>query len=120
MKKALAITLVLVLAVTMLAGCASSPALSGRYALKSMEAEGMTIDVAMLEMLGMGDLEMYLEFTGGNAFKMAIMGESVSGTYTLNGKVLTMTIEGEDVQAILDGKTITLEMDEGKIIFEKK
>ena len=122
MKKTLKTTLAVLMCAALLLGlCAcggSASSLKGtNWSVSKVSAHGMEIQGEMLASMG---FEMTLEFTSDSDFKMGAMGEYVEGTYTLSGGTVTMTVDGEAVDAALSGNTITMEEDGAKIVFSKK
>ena len=118
MKRILALTMAVVMAVGLCACGGSASSLKGtNWSDSKVSANGMEIQGEMLASMG---FEMTLEFTSDSDFKMGAMGEYVEGTYTLSGGTVTMTVDGEAVDAALSGNTITMEEDGAKIVFSKK
>jgi len=134
-NKALALILVLVLGLSILAGCGGAK-LSGKYELVSMTSGGETILMSdyiemMREMLeafaeegdepfNASDYQGYIEFIDGTKCKMVMFGDSQEGTYKLDGKTIEITADGETQKMTLDGKKITFDLDGESMIFEKK
>ncbi|MBE5780714.1 MAG: hypothetical protein E7328_02690 [Clostridiales bacterium] len=120
MKKQLKTVLALALcAMMLLALCAcggGSSVANTKWALKSAEMDGMTIDASMLAMIG---AEFTLTFTS-NTWEINMMGDIIEGTYTEDGGKIAMTSDGETVPASVNGNTLTMEQDGQKMIFEKK
>jgi len=129
MKRALVIGLVLLLSISMLAGCSSGgsgsdTALTGKYFIVAMEdAEGNDW-FAMFPEMGMSADEFYIELkSGGKATFMlgADDGDGpTEGTYKIDGKTITITIDGEDVVGTIEGNKITTEIEGTKMVFEKR
>ena len=132
MKKLIALLLVLMLGITILAGCGGNASLSGKYVLKSMVSDGETIDMAeymqefkeLYEELGEefkeSDFESYLEFSGSNV-TVSLVGMAGKGTYKLDGKNIEITADGETLKGTIDGNKITLDYGEGSLMtYEKK
>jgi len=121
MKKTIAIiamVVILVACLVMLTGCTTKP--SGKYNFVSMTMGGETMTKDDLEELGMGLDDFYLEFLKGDKFKMCVFGEEMEGTFKLDGKKVTLTIDEEDVTGTIDGKKITIEEEDESMVFEKK
>ena len=129
MKKKLVSTITVALLcvcmVITLASCASTPdggsaggSMEGKWALSSMKMGDQDYLALMAEMsksLGEEfDPEglMYCEFTTDGGFKMVTTtdgeAEESVGTYKLNGNKLTLTVDGEDQEATLDGNSFTI------------
>ena len=138
MKRTIAVILVLMLGLTLLAGCGGTK-LSGKYELISVTEDGETemwADVVkemkeynenMKEMLEEYEeldesaYESYLEFIDGEKCKLIFWGEVGEGTYKIDGKNIEMTIDEETYKGTIDGKKITIDMDEvSTMLFEQK
>jgi len=119
MKKTLAIILVILFGIALLTGCNS---LSGRYTLISMDLDGEDI-TELFSILGIDINDIYLEFTSDGKFVMdmsAIYSGRTEGTYTVSGNTLTLTSNGDDVIAIIQGSKIIIDDDDSQAIFEKR
>jgi len=119
MKKTIAIFMVLMIIVSVLAACGGS-GLSGKYYLFSMTEDGETAEAAQLADYGIDPDQFYAEFLPGNKFKMVVFGEVDEGTYKLDGKNLSMTVDDEEVIAKIDGKKIIIDIDNSQMVFEKR
>lgn len=124
MKKTIAVFLVLILGVSLLAGCGGGTTLTGKYNLVSMTQDGEEQSIEDLkteyESYGMGDFpEFYIEFKDGSNFAFIMYGETMDGTFTVNGKSVELTVDGEAVPGTIDGNTLTLEKDGAKMVFKK-
>ena len=120
MKKTIAILLALTLCAAMLAACGGGKGLSGKYKLTSMTEDGVTVVESGFAEWGFSADEFYLEFLDGTKFKMVMIGETHEGTYKLDGKTLSLTVDGDKTEAKIDGSKITLEESGSTMIFEKK
>ena len=124
MKKR-ASTLLLALAmIVSLAACGGGNTAAGSYKLTEMNAGGINMNVSDLaESIGM-EFNVILELKSDGSFSLDMAAldesESLSGTWTADGKDLVLTAEGEDVPATFDGKTIVLEQDGQSLTFEKQ
>ena len=137
--KAIAIILVLMLSVTILAGCGGTK-LEGKFSKVSEEYNGekqLIADIAN-EMKAMyegleqeipeGALDDYIEFLADGKCKVTsvyVGAEIYDGTFKIDGKNLEVSFEGETLKGTIDGKVITFtEEDEeyGNMIhiYEKK
>lgn len=131
MKK-IASALVSLVAVLLLAFTltACSTNVVGTYKFKSMtyteNGIQMNIEAGKDIMAGMSVTEdfMVIEIKDDNTFTISAMGETVEGTWTVEGKTLKLEVEGEVQEATLKGKTLTMTTDmtgqESTITFKKK
>lgn len=94
---------------------------AGTYELKSMGINGVTIDVKDIkDTLGI-DPDVTLKLKQGGGFSMKSDGESVlEGTWKASGKDVALDYYSVKLYAALDGRTLTLEYDSGKLVFRKK
>ncbi len=90
----------------------SKPVLpDGVYVLDSMEAEGVTIDAAQLKELG---ISAYMEFfDDGTGTSASILGDTEDFTWE-EGAIFS---DGEKLSYTLDGDTLTVETEDGTMIF---
>jgi len=132
MKKALAIGLVLLLSISMLAGCGggggSSSEPSGQYFVTAMEFDGTDM-LSMFTEMGENLDGYYIEFVSGGNCRWATSGNEQAGTFKMNGSSITITMGGEDITGTFSGNKVTLEQKgdpetEGystaKMVYEKK
>ena len=131
MKRTIAVILVLMLGITIFAGCGGTK-LSGKYNMVSMTSEGEEIVIseyieqmkALYEEMEMdfdeNEMQGYIEFIDGEKCKVAVFGETGEGTYKLDGKNIEVTLDGETMKGTVDGNKITLGDDEATMTFEKK
>lgn len=124
MKKTIIMLLMLVIGISMLVGCGGSttPTLSGKYYFVSMTADGETVTVEDMTAFGVNPDDLYLEFQAGGNFRIVLSGISVTqtGTFTVDGKTVTLTVEGDSLIGTIDGNRVTLENDGETMVFEKK
>ena len=122
MKKTIALLMTLMLGVLVLAGCgngaSNEAALSGKYYVISVTEGEATVSEETLKAMGFD--QMYFEFMEDGTFKGDIMGETGEGTFKVDGKNATLTVNGEDAKGTIDGNKFTLEIDDTKMVFEKK
>ena len=122
MKKTMAIFLVVIISVSMLVGCGGGQ--TGKYYLKSMTMMGVEMPIEALAAFGIDASKMYLELRSGGKFVMSMEGfgeeAQKEGTYTINGKTITLTADGETVTGTIEGKKITISQEGEKVVFEKK
>jgi len=119
MKKILPIILILLLGVALLTGCNS---LSGRYILISMELDGEEA-IELFSVLGIDLNDIYIEFTSDGKFVMdmtVIYAGRTEGTYAVRGNIVTLTSNGDDVTAIIDGNRVIIDEADNKAVFEKE
>jgi len=121
MKRTLAIVLVVCFSVSLLAGCGGGDgsALRGKYLLSTYEIGGEDLMPLFGEM-GLNANDFYIEFMSGGTFRMSMIDESGEGTFAVKGSKITLTIDGEDMAAKLNGNKVTLEEDGMKMVFTKK
>ena len=132
MKKSLAIFAVLVLCVSILAGCERSTPplsetsggaaiiLSGKYVATNLDDAGAMF---FLEAIDFNLEDVYIEFAEDGTLTLYILGEGVAGTYSGTGNTATVTMREEDEPAILtvDGNKVILSGEHGgTITFEKE
>ena len=109
-KKALALALTLILAVSAFALTAcgdSSSGIDGTYELNSAEADGIKLDKSDLDAFG---LSMTLKLTKDGKASLAYDGEVSTGTYKIDGTKFLLK-DGEDtIEGTIssDKKTITI------------
>ena len=133
MKRILALSLVLIVSISLFTGCGGSGndiVLTGKYTLVTYEQDGEEILTEMMDMLkefGMAedDFEMYIEFQSGGKFKLVMSDEEEKGTFKVNGTAVTLTTGSDDLKGKMEGNTIVIEEndpDDGaiKMVFEKK
>ena len=107
------------IATTAATTASSAVSLEGKYVISAM----MIGDEDFLEMMKalatlMGgeefDLEdmMYFEFSGADTFTVFEDGEEETGTYKLDGKNISITIDDETMTGTVDGSSFTLEQEE--------
>ena len=129
MKKVMVSVVAIIMVLSLVAcGGGKNADVAGTYKMTSMEAAGVTMDIAQLaEAAGM-DADLFkLELKEDGNFEMSMFDgagtESVSGTWKADGNTVTMTAEGEDLKATVDGNKLTVEESyEGqtmKMVFEK-
>lgn len=123
MKRAVKSVLCLVLVLSMflcLCACSSGDkdAAVGKYEVVSMEAEGMTIDKEMIDMI-FGDVDFYIELKADGTGVLAVMGESEEIGWA-DGKMWPAEDKSDTIEYTLKGKTLTLEIEGSKMVFEKK
>ena len=122
MKRTVTLLMVLVIGITTLMSCGGDKGPSGRYQLTSIEVDGEDLYKEFKD-AGMDMDGMYIEFSGGNKYKMAGLDEEDEGTYQLKGNKLifdNIAMEGK-----IEGKKITCEenLEDGThiiTVFEKK
>ena len=136
--KAIAIILVLMLSVTILAGCGGTK-LEGKFNKVSEEYDGekqLIADIvnemkawyeSLEEEIPEGAFDDYMEFLADGKCKVKTVysAEVYDGTFTIDGKNIEVSVDGEVLKGTVDGKVITFtEEDEeyGDMIhvYEKK
>ena len=136
MKKKLIYFLLLLLSISLLAGCGSNnSSLQGRFDLVTMEVNGIDAFV-MFEAFGLDISGMHMEFYSGNRYRVVMpMGGSggtvsvggvpnTSGTFTVSGHILRLSADnGDDMMATIRSNRITFYTEEdgerGLMVFER-
>ena len=126
MKKAIAVTLISLLGIFNLAA-QSTGTVEGRYDLVSMTniEDGVEIDYwevikELYAMAGEGIPDHYIEFLNGGIVKLVTPDESSEGTFKQNGNTLTITMNDITYTVAIEGNRIIFEINNGKMIYEKK
>lgn len=73
-----------------------------------------------LKKYGMSPDDMYVEFIDGDKCRVAISGQTQEGTYTKDGKNITITVDGDPASGTIDGNKLTIVINEQTMVFEKK
>ena len=131
MKIRILLMIFLIVSLFILAACSrddNTPAeMSGKYVIVEITDDPDEANYADLaEIYREMDLNledyMYMEFSDDGEFILILFGEEeVKGTYTRDGKNLTIKANGETVNTILDGKKIVWTYESGaNLVFEKK
>ena len=136
MKRKLAISILpFILCVSLLfvfTACGNKITMEGTWGLTAMEINGEDYLATMAELAtSMGEefdpaSIMNYEFLKDGTMKMTSYGdeEAETGTYTLNGKELTISSDGESIKGIVEGNTLVIEEIgedmSGKMTFTKK
>lgn len=108
MKKAIALLLVLMFALSLLAGCGGEEgSLSGKYYCYSEEFETFEDD-------------WYMEFKSGGKFTYSVIGDSYEGTYKVSGDTLTYNLLGSTETGTIDGDKIITGEGDSRIVWVKK
>lgn len=128
MKKVLVTVVAIVMVFSLVACGGGSSSAAGTYKMVSMEAAGVTMDVAQMAAAAGVEEDMFnLVLNEDGTFEMNVMGGtgsvSQSGTWKASGNNLTLTMDGSDQKATLDGKKLTMEDNTSgqavKVVFEK-
>ena len=119
-SRILTLLLVSVMIFSCLAACAGGGVV-GTWKLDKIEIGGMSMSVSdFAEQYDM-DIDMSFEFKSDNTVTGKVYGETMTGTYAVNGNKVTVTLDGESMDFILDGNTLTVEDDSfGKMTLVKK
>lgn len=107
LNKVIALALALI-AVFALVGCGGSNNLVGRWNLSGLTIEAMDM-MEMLKSMGQDTSIFYLELREDATFSLNFMDNSSEGTWEETENGVKMTIDGEDVEFILDGNVLTAE-----------
>ena len=122
MKKIARVLLCLVLLVSMLSLAACGGEASGRYTIASMEAQGMTIDGALLDAslaaIGCTKEDVYIEFRADGTGTLAAMDEVSEFKY--EGTTMWPVEEPDNkVEFEVDGDSVIIEKDGASMTFTK-
>lgn len=121
MKKRLIVLMAVVLIVgsfAMIACGDGGSDITGKYILDSVETDGVTFKSNQLEDIGFADT--YLELKSNGSAILTFVGESKDATYTVEGKTLSLTAEGDETYNMkIDGDTLIREMDDNTLNFKK-
>lgn len=128
MKKVLVSVVAIVMVFSLVACGGGSASLAGTYKMTSIEAAGVSMDVAQFaEATGVEADLLNLVLNEDGSFEMSAFAEAgaenVSGTWKASGNTVTLTVDGEDMTATVDGNKLTMEETQDgqtmKIVFEK-
>ena len=115
----LALCIGMTLALTACGNGGGASSMEGKYVISSMMIgdddyleQMISMAEAMDEEINPEDV-MYFEFSGTDTVIMGSEDETITGTYKLDGKTLTLTADGEEQIATVDGNSFTIEYDEG-------
>lgn len=124
MKKTVTVLLATLL-VFVLAACGGSKdtAAAGTYKIKSMVMGGQTFTADELAANGVDMSDFSMELKDSGEFTMRVIAgeesETVNGTWKADGSKISLTAEGQTMEAELDGKTLTVSQDGMELVFEK-
>lgn len=121
MKKIVACLFVVVLSFAMLSGCSSKPSLDGTWKLTKSTMGDTEISVEKLKEFGVKVMELKL---ADGKITIDVGGETVEGTYTLDGKKITIKetgVENENLmEGTIDGKELKINDGSMTLYFEKE
>ena len=122
MKKLIALALVMI-AVVSLVGCGGKNGATGTYKIVSFM--GMEIEQAnSLYNLGGGEGNIedlfVLQLQSGGKATFTSNGQKAEGTYSIDGKSISLTVEGETLTGTIEDGKITLSIEGIELVFEKK
>lgn len=124
MKKALAVVMsVLAICMFVFVGCGNSSSTANNslenttWSLNGAESSGVQVTKDQLDSI-MG--ETTLQFKEDGQMSMSLAGESVDGTYTVNGNTISLTMSGSTTDVTLDGDQITMESAGMQLFFTKQ
>ena len=126
MKKWVFTFLVGLMMMISLVGCSGSKDPVGTYNLISMNSGGMELSVKELAGLFEIDVDITLELKADNSFLLDMgffmedEGESITGTWKLDGDSLILSRDGEEQPVTFDGKTVVMDMEGEILTFEKQ
>ena len=117
MKKLISLVLILCMA-CMLVPAMADDSLLGTWYLKEAVSGEMTLSAASMGM------SMTFEFKDGGSVDLITAygeeSETQSGTWTQEGSVVTVTIDGQAAPLTLADETLTLEQESGKMVFTRE
>ena len=122
-KRALTLLLALAMIVSLAACGGGGGGPAGSYKMTKMNAAGVEMNIEDLAAMAGVDMTVTLELKSDGNFTldMSALGTgSVSGTWTSSGSTVTLTSDGEDVNATISGKTLVMEQDGQSLTFEKQ
>ncbi len=126
MKKRILTVLMALVVLVSLAACGGGKNPAGTYELTKMGDGSEELTAEELTEIAGTELEITLEMTKDNKFtlNMGILSdeetESVSGTWKLDGDSLILSVEGEELSATYNGKTVAMDMDGVLLTFGKQ
>ena len=126
MKKRILTVLMALVMLVSLAACGGGKNPAGTYELTKMGDGSEELTAEELTEIAGTELESTLEMTKDNKFtlNMGILSdeetESVSGTWKLDGDSLILSVEGEELSATYNGKTVAMDMDGVLLTFGKQ
>ena len=126
MKKRILTVLMALVVLVSLAACGGGKNPAGTYELIKMGDGSEELTAKELTEIAGTELEITLEMTKDNKFtlNMGILSdeetESVSGTWKLDGDSLILSVEGEELSATYNGKTVAMDMDGVLLTFGKQ
>lgn len=126
MKKRILTVLMALVVLVSLAACGGGKNPAGTYELTKMGDGSEELTAKELTEIAGTELEITLEMTKDNKFtlNMGILSdeetESVSGTWKLDGDSLILSVEGEELSATYNGKTVAMDMDGVLLTFGKQ
>lgn len=122
-KRALTLLLALAMIVSLAACGGGGGGPAGSYKMTKMNAAGVEMNIEDLAAMAGVDMTVTLELKADGNFTldMSALGTgSVSGTWTSSGNTVTLSSEGEDIAATLNGNTLVMEQDGQSLTFEKQ
>ncbi len=126
MKKTMALSIAVLLACLMLAGCGGDKAAGAdakggvagtTWVLDSIEVAGQKVSGAdMTTIVG----EITYQFKDGGELTATVAGVEGTGTYSENGNKISIDDGTQSVEATIDGDTMTFDIEGMKMVFVKK
>lgn len=108
----IALSLLVILSILACFAACGSKVPSGKYNLSKMDAEGFSMDADMLKEYGM---EITIEFNSDGTGTLTMMDDEEDFEWKDN-KIIA---DGEEMTFKLSGSTLTIESEEGTMVFEK-
>lgn len=95
--------------------------LSGKFVMSTMKTDGETLDFQTLEGI-FDDIpnNFYVEFKNEDDISFSFDGEGGYGTYQREGNTVKIIMEGDNETMQINGTTLTWDLDDTVITFEKQ
>lgn len=116
--KVLALTLVVVMALAIIACGGKSSDLSGKWTLSKLEVGGEDY-MSMLSLFGMEADSMYLELNSDGTCTFAALEQTAEGTWEETSGGVKITVDGDDQEFKLSGGELSIEEDGTVMAFKK-
>lgn len=119
-KKVSLFFLAVIMTASLLTACGSKTnAAVGTWKATTVEASGVSVSLADYEASTGTTLEITFDFKSDGTVTGNMNGETVDGTYTVDGSNVSITFDGETETLTIDGNQMTLESEGTKIILAK-
>ena len=121
MKK-ISVLFLVILVSMFFAGVSYGATLTGKYKAMTLLDDKGQVDMdfqAVFKEAGLGADAIHIEFMSGGKCKMVAEAENTEGTFKVDGKTVTITLDDSQMKGTIDGSKIIFEEDDGKMVFEK-